>query len=89
MKDGHEVGSVVLDPEYWDSFHEQMAELGNNLRDSGREVRQMSREEKMCRRDSRCSCVNGLLWLNYQTHIDGGSMFNTPPVVPILSLIHI
>ena len=21
--------------------------------------------------------------LNYQTHIDGGSMFNTPPVVPI------
>lgn len=23
--------------------------------------------------------------LNYQTHIDGGSMFNTPPVVPIYS----
>ena len=40
-----EVGSVVLDPEYWDSFNEQMAELGNNLRDSGIEVRQMSREE--------------------------------------------
>ena len=45
MKDGQEVGSVVLDPEYWDSFNEQMAELGNNLRDSGIEVRQMSREE--------------------------------------------
>ena len=44
-KDGQEVGSVVLDPEYWDSFNEQMAELGNNLRDSGIEVRQMSREE--------------------------------------------
>lgn len=28
-----------------DSFNEQMAELGNNLRDSGIEVRQMSREE--------------------------------------------
>ena len=23
--------------------------------------------------------------LNYQTHIDGGSMFNTPPVLPIYS----
>ena len=34
-----------LDSEYWDSFNEQMAELGNNLRDSGIEVRQMSREE--------------------------------------------
>ena len=45
MKDGQEVGSVVLDPEYWDSFNEQMAELGNNLRDSGIAVRQMSREE--------------------------------------------
>ena len=44
MKDGQEVGSVVLDPEYWDSFNEQMAELGNNLRDSGIEVRQMSRK---------------------------------------------
>ena len=31
--------------DYWDSFNEQMAELGNNLRDSGIEVRQMSREE--------------------------------------------
>ena len=27
------------------AFNEQMAELGNNLRDSGIEVRQMSREE--------------------------------------------
>ena len=45
MKDGQEVCSVVLDSEYWDSFNEQMAELGNNLRDSGIEVRQMSREE--------------------------------------------
>lgn len=25
--------------------------------------------------------------LNYQTHIDGGSMFNTPPVVPIYSAL--
>ena len=32
MKDGQEVCSVVLDSEYWDSFNEQMAELGNNLR---------------------------------------------------------
>ncbi len=40
MKDGQEVCSVVLDSEYWDSFNEQMAELGNNLRDSGIEVRQ-------------------------------------------------
>ena len=23
--------------------------------------------------------------LNYKTHIDGGSMFNTPPVLPIYS----
>jgi phosphoserine aminotransferase len=23
--------------------------------------------------------------LNYKTHIDGGSMFNTPPVMPIYS----
>ena len=45
MKDGKEVYSAVLDSEYWDSFNEQMAELGNNLRDSGIEVRQMSREE--------------------------------------------
>ena len=25
------------------------------------------------------------LMLNYQTHVDGGSMFNTPPVLPIYS----
>ena len=25
--------------------------------------------------------------LNYQTHIDGGSMFNTPPVVPIYAAL--
>ena len=25
--------------------------------------------------------------LNYQTHIDNGSMFNTPPVVPIYSAL--
>ena len=25
--------------------------------------------------------------LNYQTHIDGGSMFNTPPVLPIYSAL--
>ena len=25
--------------------------------------------------------------LNYQTHVDGGSMFNTPPVVPIYSAL--
>ena len=45
MKDGKEVGYGDLRHEYWDSFNEQMAELGNNLRDSGIEVRQMSREE--------------------------------------------
>jgi len=25
--------------------------------------------------------------LNYQTHIDGGSMFNTPPVIPVFSAL--
>ena len=25
--------------------------------------------------------------LNYQTHIDNGSMFNTPPVVPIYAAL--
>ena len=25
--------------------------------------------------------------LNYQTHVDGGSMFNTPPVVPIYCML--
>ncbi|MEA3504293.1 MAG: aminotransferase class V-fold PLP-dependent enzyme, partial [Bacteroidota bacterium] len=26
--------------------------------------------------------------LNYKTHIDKGSMFNTPPVIPIFTLMH-
>ena len=25
--------------------------------------------------------------LNYQTHVDGGSMFNTPPVLPIYAAL--
>ncbi len=45
MKDGKEVYSVVLDSEEWGLFNQQMAELGNNLRESGIEMRQMNRKE--------------------------------------------
>ena len=34
-----------------------------------------------------CPRLTSPTMLNYQTHIDGGSMFNTPPVVPIYAAL--